>query len=612
MHAVFTVVIHERGGAERRLHFDKGEVTVGRVQGNDVILPKGNVSKRHSRIVFKDDRFVVVDLKSTNGTYVNGRKLTSPLVVKPGDKIYIGDFILALEPVAASAEGGGDAPPSRGSAAGGGFGSGASAAGDHPAAGVRSETGDEAGVFGVPEHQAPPTQAPSPRMVAEAVQGGPGGIQLAPAAPADAPALPRPAPAPAPGGATTSLHGDPPPTAGPSLGADAVGALVTLMRRVSRNFDTKNASVGSLHDQGRWSQARSAIALVLSDMVAEGLIDDRMDQEVLTRAALREAVSLGALDDLLAHRGVREIVVEGPNQVVADFGRGLEPVATQFSSSEQLLVIARRLVASAGDELAGSKPIHETALPDGSRVIVVQPPVAVRGPVIEIRRAAAGSHLGELVAQNVLSQEMSDLLVQAIEARRNILVAGPVGSGVTTLLGALANAVPAGERVITVEDVPDLSLQRERVVALATGGADSGLTLRHLLAQAARLRSDRLVVDDVRGPEATDVLTTLATRREGCLVGLHAGGSVEPLAHLRVLTRIEHPLSDQAMDELIASAVHLVVQVAREGDNQRRVRSIVEVVSNGAAGGPLVTKPLFEAAADGGYTGSAAEASFLS
>ncbi|HJK98748.1 MAG TPA: FHA domain-containing protein, partial [Polyangiaceae bacterium LLY-WYZ-14_1] len=157
MHAVFTVVIHERGGAERRLHFDKGEVTVGRVQGNDVILPKGNVSKRHSRIVFKDDRFVVVDLKSTNGTYVNGRKLTSPLVVKPGDKIYIGDFILALEPGAASAEGGDDAPPSRGSAAGGGFGSGASAAGDHPAAGVRSETGDEAGVFGVPEHQAPPT-----------------------------------------------------------------------------------------------------------------------------------------------------------------------------------------------------------------------------------------------------------------------------------------------------------------------------------------------------------------------------------------------------------------------------------------------------------------------
>jgi len=596
MHAVFTVVIQERGGAERRLRFDKGEVTVGRVQGNDVILPKGNVSKRHSRIVFKDDRFVVVDLKSTNGTYVNGRKLTSPLVVKPGDKIYIGDFILALEPGDA---GQGVSPGGSGAAADG---AGASAA--DPSDRLDPE-------LGMPEDQAPPTQAPAPRVMADAVMGGAGagaGGGLAPAAPADAPVIPPPSPR-EPARPAPPLHADPPPTAGPSLGADAVAALVTLMRRVSRSFDVKDASVRALHDQARWSQARSAIALVLSDMVAEGLIDDRMDQEVLTRAALREAVSLGALDDLLAHKGVREIVVEGPSQVVADFGRGLEPVATRFSSAEQLLVIAQRLVASAGDELRSDKPIHETALPDGSRVIVVQPPVAVRGPVIEIRRAAAGSHLTDLVAQEMMTEEMADLLVKAIEARRNILVAGPVGSGVTTLLGALANAVPGEERVITVEDVPDLSLDRDRVVALATGGADSGLTLRHLLAQAARLRSDRLVVDDVRGPEATDVLTTLATRREGCLVGLHAGGNVEPLAHLRVLTRIEHPLSDQAMDELIASSVHLVVQVAREGENARRVRSIVEVVSNGD--GPLVTRTLFRSEEGGGFTGSAKEASFV-
>src|SRR5687768_8712061 len=106
---MFTVVITEKGGAQRRMEFDKNEVTIGRVQGNDIILPKGNVSKRHSRIVLKDNRFIVVDLKSTNGTYVNGRKITSPLVVKAGDKIYIGDFILTLDEAGAMAAAGGGA-----------------------------------------------------------------------------------------------------------------------------------------------------------------------------------------------------------------------------------------------------------------------------------------------------------------------------------------------------------------------------------------------------------------------------------------------------------------------------------------------------------------------
>src|SRR5687768_15669443 len=120
---MFTVVITEKGGAQRRMEFDKNEVTIGRVQGNDIILPKGNVSKRHSRIVLKDNRFIVVDLKSTNGTYVNGRKITSPLVVKAGDKIYIGDFILTLDEAGAMAAAGGGAasqpaPPPGG---GGGF-----------------------------------------------------------------------------------------------------------------------------------------------------------------------------------------------------------------------------------------------------------------------------------------------------------------------------------------------------------------------------------------------------------------------------------------------------------------------------------------------------------
>jgi pilus assembly protein CpaF len=283
--------------------------------------------------------------------------------------------------------------------------------------------------------------------------------------------------------------------------------------------------------------------------------------------------------------------------VVADFGRGLEPVATRFSSADQLLVLARRLVASAGDTLSPARPIHETALPDGSRVIIVQPPVAVRGPVIEVRRAAAGTSLTDLVGQGLLDDGMANLLRKAVERRRNVLIAGPVGSGVTTLLGALATIVPADERIITVEDVPDLALHREHVVALATGGSQSGLTLRDLLAQAGRLRSDRLVVDDVRGPEALDVLTTLSGRREGCLVGLHAGGSADALGHLRTLARIDHPSSDAALDALVASAVHVVVRLGRDADGDRRTLSVREVLGVGDDGLDVVE--LYRLGADG-------------
>ncbi len=627
---MFTVVITEKGGAQRRTEFDKNEVTIGRVQGNDIILPKGNVSKRHSRIVLKDNRFIVVDLKSTNGTYVNGRKITSPLVVKTGDKIYIGDFILTIEGAEGLGEGD-EAQPSQRAP-----GSAPPASAPRPPAPAMQA--DE------PEPTPPPSAAerfrleedPSevnqpvrlpPRPVVPTQQGSPPGPAPAPvpqaAAPAPAPAPPvatapvpvpaaPPAPAPLPPRPVIAPAPAPAPVPSPNVSARVMatypapapveaaapinvpraaappsvpapgmdGALRNVMLRMSSSFDIGNSQARALHDQDRWSEAQHAIQNAIESLTSEGVLDG-IDSQRLAEAALREAVGLGALENYLSDDGVREVIVEGPNRIVADFGSGLQEAPGSFSSSDALLTIARRLVAQAGHNLEPNKPILEVTLPYGPRVTVVQPPIAVRGPIIEIRRTATVTSLAQLVQQTVLSQPMADLLGRAVGARRNIVVAGPSGAGVTTVLGALLALTPENDRIVTVEDVPDLAVQRKHVVSLAAGAGSNGVTFRDVVVQAGRMRADWLVVDDVRGPEAQDVLRLLAARRPGNLVGVHAAGSGAALAHLGLLSRLGGPVSDEALQELLAASVHLVVQVDRIEGNHRRIVGITELTSKG-------------------------------
>lgn len=656
---MFTVIITEKGGAQRRMEFDKNEVTIGRVQGNDIILPKGNVSKRHSRIVLKDNRFIVVDLKSTNGTYVNGRKITSPLVVKPGDKVYIGDFILTLDEPAGAAVGadaggyappppdamappmmappepeplapppeaaprprrptGGGPPPLRGPAPGG------PAARANappplpgrddlpgpmtqrpPGGGMRDDVAAER--FPLDEEPSDDHSAPAPMPQMPMMPATPHPEPMAPApqamaAPAAAVAVPRPRPpsqqrmpaaqqAPAPQQQpqqpqlrvpvvppSEPVRAPIPPQ--PPLAASGEGALRAVIGRLSLVFDVHNADAHALHDQERWAQAQSAVEAIVADLSGERAIDG-VDPGQLAGAALREAVGLGALEPLMSDASVREIVVEGPRRIVADYGNGLEPVDATFSSSTALMTIARRLVAQAGDFLDPARPIHEATLPYGPHVTVVQPPVAVRGPVIEIRRTGRGLTADELVDRGTLSREMLDALKEAVEARKTIVVAGAVGSGVTTVLGALATLVEPRERLVTVEDVPDLALDREHVVSLATGGPGSGVRLKDVLHQGARLRADRLVVDDVTGADLFEVLTVVGSRRSGSLVGVHTGSDVDPLDAMRMFVKMAGHGGELTGDALISRSIQVVVHIVH-GDDGRKVVAISEMVTNGS------------------------------
>ena len=628
---MFTVVITEKGGAQRRMEFDKSEVTIGRVQGNDIILPKGNVSKRHSRIVLKDNRFIVVDLKSTNGTYVNGRKITSPLVVKPGDKIYIGDFIMTVEDgpsaggyageVAASAHPSagslpaagpsaapamspermrhpteqGEAPPS--SFAGSGAPPPLPSHSDSLSYGQPQQDRVHPSSPGVAPAMSPPPQAPPPGPTSYDTSSPSGaGSMAAPAQPAFVSPPPSAAPSPSPSmGAPSSAASMSAPSAGARARSDSAGlaglggptvppsrvgppprgldtALRQVMPLVAQRFDVADDSDSALRNQDRWNDAHS----IVRDAVQQ-IDTGNVDRELLVQTALREAVGLGPLEDLLSDDSVREIVVEGPGRVVADFGSGLEPVDGVFSSADGVITVARRLFAQAGDKLDGSRAIHQSALPYGPHVTVVLPPIAVRGPVIEVRRMGHGFRLDDLASKGMLDGSIADVLRAAVEKRRNVLVAGPLNSGVTTLVGALGSAVNKSERVVTVESVPDLVIEGPQVLSLGTGNPGNGFTLPEVVEQASRMRADRMVIDDIRGADVLDVLTTIASRASGNFVGVHSAPGQRAEEAIHGLVRLVGRGDRSAIQLLLDSAAHLVVQLDRDVDGVRRVQRVAEV-----------------------------------
>lgn len=614
---MFSVVITEKGGAQRRMEFDKNEITVGRVQGNDVILGKGNVSKRHSRIVLKDGRFIVVDLKSTNGTYVNGRKITSPLVVKPGDKIYIGDFIITLDELEAASQPHIGQPESYPAAAPISSAPPADTPRPPPPAPAAPPPAPPPLEYVPAFAAAPPPAAPVqhlppvPQPAAPTAPVRPAPVAPAPVAPAPVAAAPvdppparvRPATVPPPlpprsGG--SGVHNMPRVSSAPAPagGSAAQQLLGEVVRRVSATFDLYDASPAGMVDARRRATAQAAIESALEAMGNSAQLSGGEDRTRLAAMALSECVGLGALESLLTAEGLREVVVSGPGFVSADFGNGLVTLDTWFSSRAMLTVIASRLVAQAGEQLRVDKPIHECSLPSGARVLVVLPPVAPQGPVIELRAWVPAASTDDLVAQGFMSVEMKGMLAAAVASRRNVMVLGPAGSGVTSLLSALARHVDAGERMVTVEDVPDLGLPPTRAISLSTGGATSGVKLGQVAHQAARMRPGCLLVDDVRGGEAADVLTLLGSRAGGDLVGVHCAiAGSDGLAGLRTLLQLGGVKHDTA-SSVIASAAHVLVCVDHT-EKGRKVVRVSEVRSGRAADGQVELKDLY--VYDGGF-----------
>jgi pilus assembly protein CpaF len=332
---------------------------------------------------------------------------------------------------------------------------------------------------------------------------------------------------------------------------------------------------------------RRVVALVERDagMLAPG-----------TRAAvadriLRRAAGLGPLEDLLADDEIDEILVNGLNPpYVERAGRLLPSGAAPFESDAQLRTAIERILAPLGRRVDESEPLCDARLPDGSRVNIVLPPLALDGPTLTIRRfRPRGLSPDDLVDCGTWTADVRGLLADAVSDRRCILVSGGTGSGKTTTLGALAVFADPSERIVTIEDTAELRLAQPHVVRLEARPANvegrGEITIRRLVRNALRMRPDRIIVGEVRGGEALDMLSAMTTGHDGSMSTVHAGSPEEALRRLETLALMAGVgIPHAAIRQQIADAIDLIVHQARQPDGSRRVVAVSEVVR--VAAGP--------------------------
>jgi pilus assembly protein CpaF len=316
------------------------------------------------------------------------------------------------------------------------------------------------------------------------------------------------------------------------------------------------------------------------------------DRAAIEARIVRDTIGLGPLEDLLADPSVEEVMVNGPGRVYVERGGRIEATDVRFGDEEELRNAIERILAPLGRRVDELSPMVDARLADGSRVNVVIPPLAVDGPALSIRRfAAERPGPRELVELGTLTAEQCELLGEAVAARRSVLVSGGTGSGKTTLLGALSSFVAADERVVTIEDAAELRLQQPHVVRLESRPASvegrGEVTVRDLLRNALRMRPDRIVIGEVRGPEALDLLTALNTGHDGALSTVHANSPADALGRIETLALMAGVgLPHEAIAEQVQRGIDLVVHLARQRDGARRVTEIAEVVR--AAGATAV------------------------
>jgi len=326
----------------------------------------------------------------------------------------------------------------------------------------------------------------------------------------------------------------------------------------------------------RVAAERVAWELLHGDRVALGPADARR----LVAGIVDDTVGLGPLDSLLRDRGVTEVIANGPDRVYAERSGRLVRESVAFRDEEHLRQVIDRVVSSVGRRVDESSPMVDARLPDGSRVNAVLPPIALDGPLLTIRKfARAPFRVDDLVAAGSLTPAQADLLERCVRGRLNIVVSGGTGTGKTTLLNALAGFIDPAERIVTVEDAAELRLPQPHVARLESRPPNvegrGEVTLRALVRNALRMRPDRIVVGEVRGGEALDMLQAMNTGHDGSLTTVHASSPADAVRRIETMALMAGlDLPHLAVREQVASAVDVIVHLVREGDGSRRVRFV--------------------------------------
>ena len=321
------------------------------------------------------------------------------------------------------------------------------------------------------------------------------------------------------------------------------------------------------------------------------------EREKLVNDVQHELFGLGPLEPLLADPTISDILVNKHDTIYIERRGKIERTNVRFKDDEHLMRVIERIVSSIGRRIDESSPMVDARLQDGSRVNAIIPPLSIDGPVVSIRRFGADPlRMSALIENNALTKDIADMLQMCVNARLNCLISGGTGAGKTTLLNALSAFIPEDERIVTIEDSAELQLQQPHVVRLETRPPNiegkGEVTQRELVKNSLRMRPDRIVIGEVRGGEAIDMLQAMNTGHDGSLTTIHANTPRDALARLETMIQMTGMrLSDRAMRQQVASALDLVVQVARLSDGSRRITSISEIT--GMEGDTITMQEIF-------------------
>lgn len=347
---------------------------------------------------------------------------------------------------------------------------------------------------------------------------------------------------------------------------------------------------------------RKELATQISSIVTEIASEQKIrlnmsEQRDLVTMLLNDMLGLGPLEPLLADEAVTDIMVNGPKQVYVERKGKLELTDVVFKDNQHVHNIASRIVTRIGRRIDESSPLCDARLEDGSRVNIIIPPLAIDGPSISIRKFSKKSiTLDVMVGTKNISSAMATVLKIASRSRLNVLISGGTGSGKTTLLNAMSQLIDLGERIVTIEDAAELQLQQPHVVRLETRPpnleGEGEITMRDLVKNSLRMRPDRIILGEVRGSEAVDMLQAMNTGHEGSMCTIHANRPREALTRLENMVGMAGiNLPSKAVRTQIADAIDIIVQISRMRDGIRRITSVTEVV--GMEGDVITTQELF-------------------
>jgi len=332
------------------------------------------------------------------------------------------------------------------------------------------------------------------------------------------------------------------------------------------------------------SQARQAVAGIVKEIIADQRVPLNYDeQEKIQADLLDEVFGLGPLEPLLRDASISDILVNDKDHVFIERGGLLQRVETTFRDDRHLLQIIDRIVSRVGRRVDESSPMVDARLPDGSRVNAIIPPLALDGPSLSIRRFGTGPlAANQLVKLQSISAEMMEVLSSAVKARISIIISGGTGSGKTTLLNILSQYIPRNERLVTIEDAAELRLAQENIVRLETRPPNiegtGAIRQRQLLINCLRMRPDRIIMGEVRGEEAFDMLQAMNTGHEGSMTTIHANTPRDAISMLESMVAMgSMNMPEKSVRQQIASAITIIVQASRMSDGTRKVTSISEI-----------------------------------